>query len=72
MNEKEILKSDIESMEKSIAFHTARLKTFGKPNSKGPLHVLPYDNLDPKHIIPILQKLLKEMKAKLKTKKTKV
>jgi transposase-like protein len=72
MKEKEILKDDIAMMEKSIQYHTARLETFGKPNPKGPLHVLPYDNLDPKHILPVLQKLLKEMKAKLKTKKTKV
>jgi transposase-like protein len=66
MNNKQILKSDIASMEQSIQFHTDRLETFGKPNRKGPLHVLPCDNLDPKHILPMLKRLLKEMKAELK------
>jgi hypothetical protein len=66
MNNKQILKNDIQSMEQSIAFHTKRIETFGRPNAKGPFHVLPFDDIDPKHLLPTLQKLLAQMKAQLK------
>jgi hypothetical protein len=69
MNKKQILKQDIKSMEDSIAFHKSRVETFGQPNRKGPMHARPFDGLNPKHILPFLEKMLKEMKAELKTKK---
>jgi len=61
-----MLKNDIDSMEQSIAFHTARIDTFGKANPKGPMCVKPYDDLDPKQLLPYLKKALKLMKADLK------
>tara|TARA_R110000868_G_scaffold398317_2_gene671432 strand:- start:1635 stop:1859 length:225 start_codon:yes stop_codon:yes gene_type:complete len=64
--EKEMLKDDIRSMEQSIAFHNARIDTFGRHNSKGPMHVKPYDSVDPKNLLPYLKKALKMMKADLK------
>jgi hypothetical protein len=64
--EKEMLKDDIQSMEKSIAFHKARIETFGKPNSKGPMYVKPYDDVNPKNLLPYLEKALKAMKADFK------
>lgn len=64
--EKEMLKEDIQSMEQSIAFHTARIDTFGKPNPKGPMHVKPYDDVDPKNLLPYLKKALKTMKEDFK------
>jgi hypothetical protein len=67
--EKEMLKQDILSMEQSIAFHTARIDTFGKPNPKGPMYVKPFDDVNPKNLLPYLKKNLKAMKADLKTSK---
>lgn len=64
--EKQMLKGDIATMEKSIAFHTARIETFGKPNPKGPFFVKLYDDVDPNHLLPYLKKSLKIMKADLK------
>jgi len=66
MNNKQILKADIESMEQSIEFHTKRIETFGQPNPKGRFHVLPFDDVDPKHLLPELKRLLAQMKAQLK------
>lgn len=56
-------------MERSIAFHTSRIETFGIPNPKGPMYSNPYDSMDPKHLLPYLEKILKSMKADLKKKK---
>jgi len=64
--ENEMLKGDIQLMEQSIAFHTARIETFGKPNPKGPFHIKPYDDVDPKILLPYLNKALKAMEADLK------
>lgn len=64
--EKEMLQGDIQSMEKSIEFHTARIATFGKPNPKGPMHAHPYDNVNPKNLLPYLTKALHAMQGDLK------
>lgn len=67
--EKEMLKEDMQSIEQSIAFHTARIETFGTPNPKGPLQVNPYDTVNPNHLLPYLKKIFKNMKADLKGKR---
>ena len=64
--EKEMLKGDIQSMEQSIEFHTKRIETFGKPNPKGPMHANPYDNVNPKNLLPYLNKALQAMQADFK------
>lgn len=64
--EKQMLKGDIATMEKSIAFHTTRIETFGKPNPKGPFFIKPYDDVNPKNLLPYLKKALKAMKADFK------
>jgi hypothetical protein len=64
--EKEMLKQDIQSIEQSIAFHTARIDTFGQPNPKGSMHAKPFDDVNPKNLLPYLKKILKSMKADLR------
>jgi len=66
MSKNQFSENDIAAMEQSILFHTNRIKTFGKPNSKGPMYVKPYDDVDPNILLPYLKNSLKVMKADLK------
>jgi hypothetical protein len=68
MTDRDFLKNDIETMKKSIEFHETRIKNFGKLHPKG--HVYPFSDVDPKHILPYLKKMLKQMKTKLRTSKS--
>jgi hypothetical protein len=67
MTNQQYLKTDIKSMEHSIAFHEARIENYGKPNPKGPGHSTPFADINPQNLLPYLKKILKEMKAELKT-----
>jgi hypothetical protein len=60
MTKLQYIEEDIKSMEKSIAFHEARIENFGKPHPRG--HGRPFDNVPPEHLLPQLRKILKEMK----------
>jgi len=60
MTELQYLEEDIKAMEKSIAFHEARIPNFGKLDPKG--RIRPFDDVNPEHLLPQLRKILKEMK----------
>ena len=63
------LEEDIKSMEKSIAFHESRIENFGKPHPRG--HILPFSDVNPEHLLPMLRDILASMKAEMKSLKTK-
>jgi hypothetical protein len=69
MTKLQYLEEDIKSIENSIAFHESRIENFGKPHPKG--HILPFDDVNPKHLLPRLHKILKEMKQDAKRDKKK-
>jgi hypothetical protein len=71
MTDLEMAQTDLESLEKSLAFHTARLKTWGKPRAHK--WVLPFDDTDPRYVIPSLEKNIAILKADIAkmSKKTK-
>ena len=63
--------TDLEILEKSLAFHQARLKTWGKPRTHK--WILPYDDTDPRYVIPSLERIVADLKADIAkmSKKTK-
>ena len=71
MTDLEMAQSDLEALEKSLAFHKARIPTFGKPRPGGRIH--PFDDVDPKHIMPYIEKNIAILKADIAkmSKKTK-